>query len=87
MLSGKNLLRLLVKLNALQLPFLTCSSLFRDFGIVNRYSWFWKSLNMADWGGEYRFFWDIHVRTDKRVDISISARYMATKFGKQLHLD
>ena len=58
----------------------------RDFGIVNRYSWFWKSLNMADWGGELRFFQDIYVRTDIRIDISISIRSMTTKFGKQVRV-
>ena len=58
----------------------------RDFGIVRRYSWFWKSLNMADRGGEFSFFQDIYVRTDIRIDISISIRFMTTKFGKQVHV-
>ena len=41
---------------------------------------------MADWGGELSFFQDIHVRTDIRIDISISIRPMASKFGKEVHL-
>ena len=36
--------------------------------------------------------WSVHLfqgsnaRTDVRIDISISIRYMATEFGKQVHL-
>ena len=41
---------------------------------------------MADQGGEFSFFQDIHVRIDIRSDISISIRPMTTKFGKQVHL-
>ena len=41
-----------------------------DFGIVNRYFWFWKQ--------------GINVRTDMRTDISIPIRAMTTKFGKQV---
>ena len=33
-----------------------------------------------------RFFQDIYVRTDIRIDISISIRSMTTKFGKQVHV-
>ena len=40
---------------------------------------------MADQGGEFSFFQDIHVRIDLRSDISISIRPMTTKFGKQVH--
>ena len=36
-------------------------------------------------GGEFGFFWSIHVRIDIRIEISTSARLMATKFGKQVH--
>ena len=35
-----------------------------DFGIANRYSWFWRSLTMADRGGEFSFFQGNHLRTD-----------------------
>ena len=41
---------------------------------------------MADRGGECSFFQGIHVRTDIRIDISISMRPIITKFGKQVHL-
>ena len=41
---------------------------------------------MADWGSEFRFLRDIHVRLDIRIDISISIRPMNTKFDKQVHL-
>ena len=41
---------------------------------------------MADRGGEFNFFQGIHVRTDIRIDISISIRPMTIKFGKQVHL-
>ena len=42
-----------------------------DFGDVNWYSWFEKSLNRPDWGGELSFFHGIHVRTDIKIDISL----------------
>ena len=42
---------------------------------------------MADGGGEFTFIRGIHVRTDIRVDISISLRTMTTKFSKHLHLE
>ena len=58
-----------------------------DFGIVNRYSWFWKFLNMADQGSEFSFFWSTHVRIDIRIDISISIRPVTTKVDKQVHLE
>ena len=41
---------------------------------------------MADWGSEFRFLRDIHVRLDIRIDIFISIRPMNTKFDKQTHL-
>ena len=41
---------------------------------------------MADSGGEISFFQALHARTDRRIDISISIRPAATKFGKQVHL-
>ena len=87
-LGKKIFLRLLVKHNTLQLSFLPLSRLFQDSRIVNRFSWFWKSLNTADWGVSSAFskvF--IHTRTDVRVNISISAKPMPTKFGKQVHLE
>ena len=58
-----------------------------DNGIVNQYMWFWKSLNLVDQSYEFSFFWDIHVRINERIYISISIRPMKTKFGKQLHLE
>ena len=57
-----------------------------NFGIVNRYSWFWISLNMADEGGEFSFSQGIHVSSDIRTDFSISMRLMTIKFRKQVHL-
>ena len=68
-----SLLRLLVNDNFLQLPFLSSLRLFRDPGILNRYSCFWKSLNMVDRDGEFSFFLGIHVRSN----ISISMRPMS----------
>ena len=41
---------------------------------------------MEDQGGDFSFFQGIHVRIDKRIDISTSMRPMITNFGKQLHL-
>ena len=41
---------------------------------------------MPDWGGEFSSFRDIHVTTDIRIDISISIRFLITKFGKQVYL-
>ena len=41
---------------------------------------------MADGGGEFSFFQDIHMRNDIRIDISISITHMTTTFGKQAHL-
>ena len=29
----------------------------QDFMIITQYSWFWKSLNMAEWDDELSFFW------------------------------
>ena len=57
------------------------ASLVRDFGIVKRYSWLWKSLNIADRGSESSFFprfscknwyrnWYLHVH--KTYDQQIS---------------
>ena len=43
-------------------------------GLLSRYSW--QSLNMVDGGCEFSFIRGIHVRTDIRVDISISLRTM-----------
>ena len=41
---------------------------------------------MADRGQEFTFFKGIHIRTDIRIDVSISIRPLITKFVKQLHL-
>ena len=41
---------------------------------------------MTDRGGEFRFFQGIQVRTDIRIDISISIRPMIIKYGKHVHL-
>ena len=57
----------------------------RDFGIVNRHSWFWKSFNMENRVGRFRFLPDIYLITDIIIDISISMRRMTTKFGNQVH--
>ena len=40
---------------------------------------------MVERGGEFNFFQGIHVRIDKRTDISIFIRSMTTKFSKQVH--
>ena len=53
-------------------------------GIVNWYSWFWKSLNMMNWGSEFSFFYGIHIGIGIRIDISISIN---TRFDKQVHLE
>ena len=58
-----------------------------NIGIVNQYMWFWKSLNLVNQSCAFSFFWDIHVRINERIYISISIRPMTTKFGKQLHLE
>ena len=42
---------------------------------------------MADWGSEFSFLESINVRIDIGIDISISIRPMAAKFGKQRHLE
>ena len=39
---------------------------------------------MADRGGEFSLFQDIHVRIDVKIDISITIRPMITKFGKHV---
>ena len=41
---------------------------------------------MSDRGGELTFLQDIHVKIGIRIVISISVRSLATKFGKQVHL-
>ena len=40
---------------------------------------------MVDQGGDFSFFWSIHVRIDVRMEISTSTRPMTSKFGKQVH--
>ena len=52
-----------------------------DLGMVNRYSWFWKSFNMLDRCSEFSFFQDIYVRTDIRIDISIAIRPITTQLA------
>ena len=42
---------------------------------------------MANQGSEFSFLRDNHLRTDIRIDISISRRPTTTKFGKQIHLE
>ena len=49
----------------------------RVFRSVNRYSRCWKSLNVADRQVEFSFLWDIHVRIDIKIDISISINSIA----------
>ena len=56
----------------------------QNFGNVNRYSWYWKSLNIVDGGGEFSFFQGIQVRSDIGIDISISITPMTTKFDVHL---
>ena len=41
---------------------------------------------MADRGGELSFFQGIRARIDLKTDIYLSIKPMATKFGKQVHL-
>ena len=85
------LLCLLETYNFLQLPkffffvVLFFASLVRDFWIINRYSWFWKYLSIADGGGGFNFFQGTRVRIDIN-NISIFTRPMAIKFYKQVHL-
>ena len=43
-------------------------------------------VNMVERDGEFSFLQGIHVRTDIRIDISISIRPMTFKVGKQVHL-
>ena len=59
----------------------------RDFGILSRYFWFWNSLNIANWGGGFSLFRDIHVRIYIRIDISISIGAVTTTFGDEVHLE
>ena len=42
---------------------------------------------MTDRGGGFSFFQGIHVSINIRIDISISIRPVATKFGKQVHVE
>ena len=42
---------------------------------------------MVDQAEQFSFFWDIHIKIDTRVDISISLRPMTTKFGKRLDIE
>ena len=51
-----------------------------DIGIVNWYSWFWKT----DPDDEFRY---IHARINVRVDITTSMRPRTTKLGKQVLLE
>ena len=46
------------------------------FGIVNRYSWFWKSYNLTDPADAFSFFQGTHVLITT----------MNTRFGKWVHL-
>ena len=41
---------------------------------------------MVDGGGEFSFFQGTRVRTDIRIDISISIRPMTSKFGEPGHI-
>ena len=43
-------------------------------------------VNMVERDSEFSFLQGIHVRTDIRIDFSISIRPMTFKFGKQVHL-
>ena len=81
----KYLFRLRETHNTFSSPF--SASRVRDFGIVNRYPWFWQSLNMANWRDEFCFSRGFHVRVGARTDISISIRPMTTNVGNQVHLE
>ena len=70
----------------LRIPCYFSASRVLDFGIVNRYSWFWNSLNMVDWGSEFSFFRSIHVRIDMKIGVAISIGLMTTKSDEQVHL-
>ena len=91
-------LRLFVKHNALLLPFcvlcrthnaLQLAMFFLSFlvetfpGLINCKLVF-LILRISQRGG-LSFFRGIHVITHIRVDISVSATTMATKFGKKVH--
>ena len=41
---------------------------------------------MSERSAEFSSFQDVHVRTDKRIDITISIRPMVIKFARQVHL-
>ena len=79
-------MHLQVKQNALPLTLIPLSRLLRVVGMVNWYSWFWKSLNMADQRGEFGFFRGVYVKINIRTDTSTSIKPKTTKFGKQVHL-
>ena len=66
------------------IPSSSSSQLFRNFGIVSWYSWFSKSLNMAEWGDEFSFLRDINTRIDIRADNSISIRPRSATSNFQL---
>ena len=42
---------------------------------------------MVEWGGVLSFFQGILVRTDIRLDVSISISIATIKFDKQVHLE
>ena len=58
------------------------------FGIVNRYSWLWKSVNMASKGYEFSFCGGNHAKIDMiKIDMSICISRMTTKFGEEVPLE
>ena len=85
------LLRLRKAHNALQLHVFFFFSFFCQpyQGLRNCKSVF-LILKVSQYGGSEAvspaFFQGIHVRTDIRIDVSISIWRMITKFGKQVHL-
>ena len=59
---------------------------FQDFGIENRYSWFWEFLNIADWECEFSFFRGIYLRIEIRI-ISIFSRPRINKLCKKIYVE
>ena len=62
-------------------PFLCSPSVSRGFEIVNQYSWFWKSLQIANREGQLSFYWDIYIKNDVKYVISTYSRRMIYLYG------
>ena len=60
----------------------------REFGILNPYFWFWKSLSMAKRDSKVSFFRGNHVKIGIRIDISISIRSLTPNVAiRYVHLE